>query len=119
MSINSEGSEPVSKSTVYGSIGLAVFIICFGVSYFVPSFFPAGSLYMLAGVLILLVNMVKSLKSIGYDVLEVLLGAAFIVVGLNRLLDLDLGFFPAFIIVLAGILLIKSIKRLRNGQVFV
>lgn len=118
MSSNLESNEIVNKSTVYGSIGLAVFIICFGLSYFIPSFFPTGSLFILAGVLILLVNVVKSLKSIGYSVLEILFGAAFIVVGVNRLFELDLGFFPAFIIVLAGILLFQSLKRLRNGQIF-
>ncbi len=118
MSNNSESSETEYKSTVYGSIGSAIFIMCFGLSYFFPSFFPTGSLFVLAGVLILLVNIVKSLKSIGYSVLELLFGASFIVIGVNKLFELDLGFFPAFIIVLAGILLFQSIKRLRNGQIF-
>lgn len=118
MSEDLRSDDAVDRSTVYGSIGLATFLICFGLSYLIPSIFPTGSLFILAGVLILLVNIVKSFKSIGYSMLEILFGAAFIVTGLNRLFELDLGFFPAFIVVLAGILFFQSVKRLKNGEVF-
>jgi len=118
MNKNMNSNDLGDKPTVYGAIGLAIFLIFFGVSYLIPDIFPEGFLFIVAGILILLVNIVKTLKNIGYDGLEILFGIAFLVSGLNKVLKLDIGFIPVVIIILAVFYLFKSIKKLKSGQVF-
>lgn len=113
-----ENSNPSDKPTAYGAIGLAIFLIFFGISYLIPNIFPEGFLFIIAGILILLVNIVKSFKNVGYDGLEILFGIAFLVSGLNKVLKLEISFIPVIIIVLAVFYLFKSINKLKNGQVF-
>lgn len=113
-----ENSNPSDKPTAYGAIGLAIFLIFFGISYLIPNIFAEGFLFIIAGILILLVNIVKSFKNIGYDGLEILFGIAFLVSGLNKVLKLEISFIPVIIIVLAVFYLFKSINKLKNGQVF-
>jgi|SRR5690606_4797385 len=118
MNKNMNSNDLGDKPTVYGAIGLAIFLIFFGVSYLIPDIFPEGFLFIVAGIIILLVNIVKTLKNIGYDGLEILFGIAFLVSGLNKVLKLDIGFIPVVIIILAVFYLFKSIKKLKSGQVF-
>lgn len=118
MNKNMNSNDLGDKPTVYGAIGLAIFLIFFGVSYLIPNIFPEGFLFIVAGILILLVNIVKTLKNIGYDGLEILFGIAFLVSGLNKVLKLDIGFIPVIIIILAAFYLFKSIKKLKSGQIF-
>lgn len=118
MSNRLENSNATEKPTVYGSIGLAIFLICFGVYYLIPNMFPEGTLFIVAGVLILLVNIAKLFKSIGYNGLEILFGIAFLVSGINKVLRLEIGFVPAIFIVLGVFYLFKSINKLINGQIF-
>lgn len=118
MSGDSQDVDNMDRATVFGSIGIAVFLICFAVSYWAPSFFPSGSLFALAGVLILLVSVTKIIKGIGCSVLSILFGVSFTIIGINRFFELDLGIFPGIIIVLASVLLLQSINRLRKGQIF-
>lgn len=118
MENNLEVTSERDKKTTYGSIGLAIFLIFFGVSYLIPNIFPEGFLFIVAGGLILLVNLVKSLKDIEWDGLEILFGIAFLISGLNKVFQLELGFLPIIIIVLAGFYLLKSMKKLKNGQIF-
>lgn len=115
MSNRLENSSVVKKPTTYGAIGLSIFLICFGFSYLMPNVFPEGSLFIIAGILILLTNVVKSVQNIGYDGLEVLFGMAFLVLGLNKVFILKISFIPVVIIVLAVFYLFKSINKLRNG----
>ncbi|HEC0041326.1 MULTISPECIES: hypothetical protein [Acinetobacter] len=109
-----ENSSSNDKPTVYGSIGLAVFLIFFGISYLIPNIFPEGSMFVVAGSIILLVNLIKLLKNIGWDGFEVLFGIAFLVSGLNKVLKLEVSFIPVIIIVLALFYLFKSIKELKK-----
>lgn len=113
-----ENRSSKDKSTVYGAIGLAVFLIFFGVSYLIPNVLPEGSMFIVAGILILLVNLIKSLKNLDWDGLEILFGIAFLISGLNKVLKLEISFIPVFIIILAIFYLFKNIKKLKNGQVF-
>ena len=78
MSNKLENSNTTEKPTAYRAIGLSIFLICFGFSYLMPNIFPEGSLFIIAGTLILLTNLVKSFKGIGYDGLEVLFGIVFL-----------------------------------------
>lgn len=114
-----KNSNVEERPTVYGAIGLAIFLICCGISYLVPNIFPVGTLFIIAGILFILINIVKSLKNIGYDFFEILIGMILLVSGLNRMLNLEIGFTPVVIIVLAVIYLFRSIKKLRNGQTFI
>lgn len=118
MSDELESNNVLEKPTVYGAIGLAIFLILFGIVYLLPNTFPEGFLFIVAGTLILLVNIIKSLKKIGYDGLEILFGIAFLISGLNKVFKLDISFIPVIIIVLAIFYLFKSISKLRNGQIF-
>ena len=113
-----QNSSSKDKSTVYGSIGLAIFLILLGVSYLIPNALPEGFMFIVAGSIILLVNLVKSIKNMYWDVLEILFGIAFLISGLNKVLKLEISFIPIIIIVLAVFYLFKSIKKLKSGQLF-
>ena len=113
-----ENDSAMENPTVYGAIALSIFLICFGMSYLVPVKFPSGTLFIIAGILIILVNMVKQFKNIGYDRLEILFGIGFFVWGLNKVFILEISFFPIIIVVLSVIYLVKSINKLRSGQIF-
>ena len=118
MSDDSQDVDNIDRTTVFGSMGIAVFLIGVAASYWAPSFFPSGSLFALAGVLILLVSVTKIITGIGCSVLSILFGVSFTIIGINRLLELDLGIVPGIVIVLASVLLLQSINRLRKGQIF-
>lgn len=118
MSNTLESGKATENPTVYGAIGIAIFLICFGFSYLIPNIFPEGALFILAGFLILLVNIVKWLKNIGYSGLQLLFGIAFLVTGLNKVLNFEISFIPLAIVVLAIFYLLRSINKLRNGQIF-
>lgn len=118
MSTDLENNDASTRSTVYGSIGLAVFMICFILSHMFPSVFIEGSMFVIAGVLILIVNIAKGIKGIGHGVLEVLFGIAALVVGVNKIFSWDIGFVSVIALILAISYLLRSVKMLWNGQVF-
>lgn len=109
-----KGNNPSEKPISYGAIGLSVFLIFFGASYLIPNAFPEGSLFIVAGILFLLINLVKTVKNIGYDGFEILIGVALLVSGLNKVLMWDISFIPVIIMGLAVFYLIKSINNLRK-----
>ena len=118
MSDDSQDVDNIDRTTVFGSMGIAVFLIGAAASYWAPGFFPSGSLFALAGVLILLVSVTKIIAGIGCSVLSILFGVSFTIIGINRVFELDLGIVPGIVIVLASVLLLHSINRLRKGQIF-
>lgn len=109
MSSTSDSSE----MTAYGSIGLAIFFICVGVVYLIPNTFPEGTLYVVAGVLIILVSISNAFKGITYDMFNILFATISIVIGVNKILALDIKFLPPILIVLGVIALFVNIKKLK------
>lgn len=99
--------------TVYGSIGLAIFFIFIGLVYLIPNTFPEGTLYVVAGVLIILVNVLNAFKGIAYDWFNLLFAAVAIVIGLNKILALEIKFLPVILIVIGVVSLFANIKKLR------
>ena len=107
-----------TQPTVFGGIALAIFLIACGVNYSIPQSFPEGTLYALAGVLILLVSMIKAFKGIALYGLDVIFGVILLMIGVNKLFEYDMGFIPIFFIVIGAVFLFKNTKRLMNGEVF-
>lgn len=105
--LNSESS----KSTVYGEIGLAIFIILFGVVYLLPSpYIPEGSLFLAAGTIILTVSCIKWFKSLDVDWFDIVFGAIFLINGINKVFQLGLGILPALIVVFGVVSLVDAIR---------
>lgn len=100
--------------TAYGGIGVAIFIIVAGFSYLIPNILPEGSLYIVAGVLFLLVNILNAFKGIRYDLFYIILGLAFLITGINKVLALELKFLPVIFIALGFVALITNLKRLKD-----
>lgn len=121
--MNTKQIDPASTEelTPYGAIGLSVFIIIAGLSYLLPSifpemtpYFPDGTNYIAAGVLIILVNMANGFKGLEYDWFLMLLGITSLVMGINKAFSLEVKFLPVLLIVLGLFALFKHLKRLRN-----
>lgn len=118
MSTNLKNNDATTRDTVYGSIGLAIFMICFILSYMFPNVFIEGSMFVITGILILIVNIAKIIKGIEYGGLEVLFGIVSLVAGVNKIFSWDIGFISVIALVLATSYLLRSIKMLWNGQIF-
>jgi hypothetical protein len=99
--------------TTYGSIGLAIFCIFVGLVYLIPNTFVDGTLYMVAGGLIILVTVLNLLKGITYDLFNILFATVCIVIGANKMLALELKFLPAILIAIGIVALFNNIKKLR------
>ena len=97
--------------TRYGSIGLAIFVISVGLVYLIPNSFPEGTLYVVAGILILLVNILNSLKGMSYSGFDVVFAIILTFIGADKILDLELSFLPILLIVVGALSLFKHIKR--------
>ena len=97
-----------------GSVGVSLFIIAAGVVYLLPNIFPEGTLYLVAGILIFLVGLINIFKGIGFSVLGMLLAVVLSVTGLNKILHLEIGFFPILMIFLGLSTLIVAIKRFKD-----
>lgn len=95
-------SDAKEGLSIYGKFGWAFFLIIAGVALSLPSIFPEGFVLLTGGLIILIVSLIKKLKSIDVDVIDVLVGAALAINGANKVLHLDIGFLPA-LMVIAGI----------------
>ena len=113
-----ESNDEAPKFTVYGTIGISVFLIFWVAAYALPSMFPKGSLFMIAGILFILVNITKSLNRIEYSLPQILFGIAILIFGSNKVFMLDISYISVFVIVFAVTCLVQSFIKLRKGQVF-
>ena len=109
-----ENEDKEEGFTVYGLIGLAVFFISVGLIYLIPNTFPEGTLYIVAGVLILLVTIINTLKGVDYDWFNILFAIVSIVIGANKMLDFEVKFLPVVLIAIGVIGLFTNVKKLRN-----
>lgn len=100
-----------SEFTVYGSIGVAIFAISVGIVYLLPSIFPEGTLYVVAGILIALVNILNALKGITYSGTSIAIAVISILIGADKILDLELKFLPIILILLGVLALFRHIKK--------
>jgi hypothetical protein len=100
-----------SKSTIYGDVGFAIFIILFGLAYLLPSqYAPDGSLFLAAGAIILTVSLIKWFKKLDLDGFDIALGAIFLVNGINKVFQLGLGILPVLMVVF-GVIYLASVIR--------
>lgn len=113
-----ESNDEAPKYTVYGTIGMSIFLIFWVATYALPSMFPKGSLVMIAGILFILVNIIKSLKKIEYSLPQILFGIAILIFGLNKVFMLGIGYISVFVIVFAVTCLVQSFGKLRKGQIY-
>lgn len=118
---NIEQTGSQEQLTTYGQIAISVFIIIAGLSYLIPSilpktasYFPDGTNFITAGVLIILVNILNTFKGIKYDLFLMILGSVSLVVGINKVLALEMSFLPLLFVILGFSSLISNIKR-SNG----
>ena len=99
--------------TRYGKIGLAIYLISFGLVYLVPNNIPDGTLYLVAGVLVFAVIVLNTFKGISADWFDITFATVAIVVGTNKMIDLELNFLPAMFIVVGLGALFTNIKKLK------
>lgn len=108
-----KNDDKVEGFTIYGSIGVAIFFIFVGLVYLIPDVFPQGTLYIVAGVLIVVVSILNSFKAIAYDWFNILFAIVSIVIGANKMLDFEVKFFPVILIVIGAAALFTNLKKLR------
>ncbi|WP_201551716.1 hypothetical protein [Psychrobacter sp. DD43] len=113
MSKNIENKKE-QEFTTMGSIGVAIFFIFVGLVYLIPDVFPQGTLYLVAGILIVLVTVINTFKGIAYDWFIILFAIVCIVIGANKILDFEVKFFPVILIVIGVAALFTNLKKLRN-----
>jgi len=116
--MNSElvSNDTTQQTTIYGAIGIAIFLICAGVVYSIPNTFPEGTLYILVGVLIILVSVFNAFKGIGCNWSYIAVAIVSILFGANKVLDLGMGFLPSALIVVGIVSLFLNSNRLRVGR---
>ena len=110
--VKSENKE--EGFTTYGSIGIAIFFIFVGLVYLIPNTFPEGTLYIVAGVLIIIVSILNSFKGIAGDWFNILFAIVSIVIGANKMLDFEVKFFPVILIAIGVAALFTNLKKLSN-----
>ena len=113
MSDAAESEDKDQGFTIYGSIGVAVFLIIAGLVYLIPNTFPEGFLYVVAGVLIVIVTIANAFKGIAYDGLSILFAVVSIVIGVNKIVDVEIRYLPIILIVIGFVALLNNIKKLR------
>lgn len=89
------------KADVIISIGLSVFIILLGVVEILPDrYLPEGTLFLCAGVILLLVSLMIEFKRLDHVGFHVIFGLVLLFNGVNKILDMDIKVMPAFLIVI-------------------
>ena len=116
MSGKLEGNDTTQETTIFGAIGIAIFLICAGVVYSIPNTFPEGTLYILAGVIIILVSIFNAFKGIGCNWSYIAIAIVSILFGANKVLDLGMGFLPGALIAVGIVSLFLNLNRLRAGK---
>jgi len=104
-------SDAKEGLSIYGKFGWAFFLIIAGVALSLPSTFPEGFVLLTGGLIILIVSLIKKLKSIDVDVIDVLVGAALAINGANKALHLDIGFLPALMVITGIAGLMNLVKK--------
>lgn len=104
-------SDAKEGLSIYGKFGWAFFPIIAGVALSLPSTFPEGFVLLTGGLIILIVSLIKKLKSIDVDVIDVLVGAALAINGANKALHLDIGFLPALMVITGIAGLMNLVKK--------
>ena len=104
-------SDAKEGLSIYGKFGWAFFLIIAGVALSLPSIFPEGFVLLTGGLIILTVSLIKKLKSIDVDVIDVLVGAALAINGANKVLHLDIGFLPALMVITGIAGLMNLVKK--------
>lgn len=89
------------KADVIISIGLSVFIILLGVVEILPDrYLREGTLFLCAGVILLLVSFMIEFKRLDHVGFHVIFGLVLLFNGVNKILDMDIKVMPAFLIVI-------------------
>ena len=113
MSTTKNSDDEEQGITTIGSIGIAIFSIFVGLVYLIPNTFPEGTLYIVAGVLIVLVTIFNTFKGIAYDWFNLLFAIVFLMIGANKILTLEIKFLPLMLLVIGVVALFTNIKKLR------
>lgn len=98
----------------YNSIGFSIFIIILGLTYLLPAYFPEGTMYIVAGVIIFILSLISFNKSEQKPWFELVIAIALALNGINKVAGLDLGFFPIAAVVLGVIALITALLKKPN-----
>lgn len=91
----------VLKAANYNSIGLSVFIVFLGLAYLVPkSYMPDGSLFVIAGLLLIITSAIIEIRKLQHVGFEILLGVILLLNGVNQVFHFGIDILPAFIVVI-------------------
>ena len=116
MNSSLEGKNTLPETTIFGSIGIAVFLICAGIVYSIPEVFPERSLYVFAGILIIVVSVFNAFKGIKCNWSRIAMAIALILYGANKVFNLGLDFLPLALIGLGVISLLLNLKELKKDK---
>lgn len=104
---SSEGSKEALNQRLE-AIGWGLFLITIGMLWLAPAgVVPEGTWLMMAGVIMLGVNLVRYLNGIKLDGTGLLLGLLAIVFGLGALVGLDLPFVSILLIVFGASIILR------------
>lgn len=109
-----EESNKTQDLNTYESIAILVFLVCLGGVYLIPNAFPQGTLFVVAGVLFIIFNIITYFKINKYNVFNISIGVALLAYGLNKIFLLEIRFIPLVIIVFAMLHLLMHFKALRR-----
>jgi len=107
-------SNQEQGATGYGKIGLAIYLISVGLIYLIPNSLPDGTLYVWAGFLIFVVTILNLFKGIAHDWFDLIFATVAVVIGANMILDLELNWLYALLVVVGVTALVRNVKKLRN-----
>lgn len=109
-------SDADYEISIYGRFGWAIFIIVAGIVLILKDVFPDGTIFMSGGIIILLVTIVKKIKGIEVEMLEVVVGIGLLINGLNNVFKLDISFFPLVLVVIGLWLLATLFKEIKQSS---
>ena len=112
--LENNDNDPKQETTVYEAIGIAIFFIFAGVAYAFPDMFPEGTLYVVFGVLVALVNILKAFTGIKCYVFNVaLVATGSILIGVSKVFVLGITIWPIIFIAVGVAGFLVNINRLR------
>lgn len=93
--------ESLLQAGFLTSMGLSIFIMIVGVVAFMPGqYFPEGTLFICAGIILLLVSFIIEIKHMDDVSFQAILGSMLLLHGVNSLLGLHVQIMAALIIVI-------------------
>lgn len=98
------------KIPIYTKLGLAIIVICGSINLFNPGILLEGTVTLVIGLVFIVINIINLFRRVEYDVVAILVGLYFLIIGADAFFSLEISYIPIITIILMIPVVILSLK---------